>query len=251
MRRSELVEYLDKFFAINTFSGDPAQNGLQVEGGDEVSHIASAVDACRDSFAAAAKLPAQLLLVHHGLFWQHNLLITGVHKQRIAALLRHDISLYALHLPLDAHAELGNNSQLAKLLQLDIVQPFGNYHNYEIGIEATAPRPIVRETFMRRVGAALHTSAHLLPFGPAKVQRIAIVSGGGGFEIARAARQGFDLLLTGEVEHSHFYGAQEHKINVIYAGHYATETVGVKALGEHLHQMFGLPHTFLDLPTGF
>lgn len=251
MRRSQLVEYLDKLLAISNYAGDPSQNGLQVEGDDEVTHVCSAVDACLDTFVAAAKVPSQFLLVHHGLFWNHNLLVTGVHKQRLACLLQQGVSLYASHLPLDGHAELGNNAQLAKLLGLDIAQPFGSYRNTAIGIEAHTPRTISRDAFLRRVRNKLNPASQMWPFGGDKIQRIAIVSGGGAFEIPRAATQGFDLLLTGEVGHSDLHQAQEHRLNVIYAGHYATETLGVKALGEHVSQMFDLPHTFLDFPTGF
>lgn len=251
MQLKQLVSYLDAYFSWAPFTFDRSQNGLQVEGNLEVSSITSAVDACMPAFKETARQSAQFLITHHGLFWGNSLLITGLHRDRIAWLLKKGISLYAMHLPLDAHRDVGNNAQLAKILHLYVVKPFGNCHSMSIGVEATSDNPIKLSEFVVRVEEALHTQVHLLKFGKAEIQRIAIVSGAAAYEIPLAARQGFDLLLTGEVDHNYYHQAQEYGLNVIYAGHYATETLGVKALGEHLSQKFGLPHTFLDFPTGF
>lgn len=251
MQLHRLVKYMSDYFSLSSFPDvDSSQNGLQVDAGAGVTKITTAVDACMDTFKAAAGAGSELLIVHHGLFWGKSLTVTGVHGKRIAYLIKNGISLYAMHLPLDMHPELGNNVRLARVLGLEILGGFGKYRGQEIGIEAKV-RAMSREAFAEKVESALKAGARLLPFGPEKVKRVAIVSGSGTSEIQQAAFQEFDLILTGEGGHSVFHLAKEHAINVLYAGHYATETLGVKALGEHLAEKFGLTHAFLDMPTGF
>ena len=252
MQRDALVAYLDQYFDLAHFpANDDSQNGLQVEGNPQVSKIATAVDACLDTFQDAAAQNVQMLLVHHGLFWKKSLVLTGNHGTRVATLIKNDISLYAMHLPLDMHQEIGNNVLLAKKLQLQIVRPFGNYHGMAIGVEARSPRPITRKSLATRIEKSLQTSVQMLGFGPEKIKNIAIVSGGGAREITTAVRQKVDILLTGEGGHTVYHQCKEAKINLAYAGHYATETVGIKALGEHLAAQFSLKHVFLHHPTGF
>lgn len=252
MDLKRMVSYLDDHFFLSTFSSvDSSQNGLQVEGNPNITTVTTCVDASIEAFKVAANLNSQFLIVHHGLFWGKSLLITGIHRERIAFLLEREISLYALHLPLDMHQKLGNNIQLANILNLKPIDNFGKYRNCDIGIATETEQPISLDTFVKQVEKCLNTQTRLLPFGPQEIKRVAIVSGSGASEIPRAAEEGFDLLLTGEGGHSVYYQAKENHINVLYAGHYATETPGVKALGEHLKKKFKLNHIFLDIPTGF
>ena len=252
MKRNDLVAYLDRYFDIAHFlAADNSQNGLQVEGNSHITKIATAVDSCLEVFQDAAAQGVQILLVHHGLFWKKSLVLTGSHGNRVATLIKNDISLYAMHLPLDMHQQIGNNVLLAKMLQLQIVQPFGDYHGLSIGVEAQTPRPISRKSLVTRIEKALQTSVQILGFGPDKIKNVAIVSGGGASEISAAAERKVDLLLTGEGGHISYHQCKEAGINVAYAGHYATETVGIRALGEHLADKFALEHVFLDHPTGF
>lgn len=249
MNRDELVRYLDRTLKIDEFEDD-SRNGLQVEGRPEVGHVALVVDACLVAFQRAGEVGADFLIAHHGLFWKSYRPLVGPHLRRIRALLDHDLSLYAVHLPLDAHAELGNNATLARYLDLEVVGSFGEYHGVQIGLEARPAGEVTAEELVKRVQERLQTTALLQPYGPAQVRRIGIVSGGGAGMIGQAAEAGLDLYLTGERSHTFYHEAEERGLHVIYAGHYATETTGLKSLAQHLAERFGLRTTFIDLPTG-
>ena len=249
MERTELVGYLDEYLSIRYIADYPgAMNGLQVEGAPEVRSIMTAVDASVASVAAAAAAGAGMLLVHHGLFWAGPGPVTGRTKRRLAPLIIDDISLYSAHLPLDAHPEVGNNVVLAHMLGLEVDAKFGEFKDELIGVSAVTDMELAG--LAERVGAALGSEPRVLAFGPDTVRSVAIVSGGGGKAIKEAAAKGIDTLVTGELSHSEFFDAEEHGVNVVFAGHYATETVGVRALGEHISERFGLEHTFFDHPTG-
>ncbi|NUM34090.1 MAG: Nif3-like dinuclear metal center hexameric protein [Candidatus Brocadiae bacterium] len=252
MLLEKIVHYLYEYFDIKNFIvNDPAVNELQVEASEEIHSIASAVDAGMETFEEAAKLGVQMLFVHHGLFWGKCLPITGIHAQRIAFLIKKGISLYAMHLPLDAHKEIGNNVLLAGLLDLEVIRSFGSYHQVALGVEAKTKKPVSLEKIFQQIEKNLNPKAILLPFGNPKIQSIGIVSGGGASNIIEADRKNIDLLITGEVNYSYYQDAKDRKRNVIFAGHYATETLGIKALGEHLAKKFNLSHTFIDLPVAF
>lgn len=250
MNRDTLVRYLDDFLAIDAID-DASKNGLQVEGAAQVARVAFAVDACLQTIRAAARGRADMLVVHHGLFWSHHVQVTGVMRRRLGALIEAGMSLYAAHLPLDGHAEVGNNVELARLLRLEVVAPFGDYHGFKIGCVGRADKAVARSTFARRVEAALESPARVLEFGPARVRTIGIVSGAAA-QFAPAARDaGCDTLLTGESSHTAYHLAREARINLVYAGHYASETVGVKALAAHLRGKFDLACKFVHVPTGY
>jgi dinuclear metal center YbgI/SA1388 family protein len=191
---------------------------------------------------------AHLLLVHHGLFWGGLQPITGRHARRIRRLLEADVALYAAHLPLDTHPEVGNNAVLARVLGVTDSVRFGEYHEQLIGVAGSLHIP--REELARRIGDALGGEPRVIATGPDTVQRVGIVTGGAGNLIAQARDAGLDTYVTGEGAHHTYFDAEEWRLNVIYAGHYLTETVGVKALGKHLEQRFGLPWDFIDHPTG-
>jgi len=250
MRRDELVQYLDEYLAIKTIE-DASNNGLQVEGGPEVSRVAFAVDAGLAACEAARAAGAQMLIVHHGLFWGEPIMVTGVHRSRLAALLDAAISLYAVHLPLDFHATLGNKVTLAHWLKLENVGTFGHHKGSDAGFIGDLPAEMSLDEFAARVEDATGEPATgTWAFGRQRVRRVAIVSGGAAFLVDQVAAAGADVYLTGEVSHSAYHQAAELGINVVFGGHYATETAGLKALADHLADRYKLETTFLDLPTG-
>lgn len=250
MNRDELVTYLNDYLEVAAIE-DSSDNGLQVEGAAEVSRVAFAVDAGLASFRGTRDTGAQMLVVHHGLFWGKALMVSGSHRHRLSALLDAHISLYAVHLPLDFHGEVGNNVTLARWLRLDQFEPFGDYQGHRAGVHGALPAALSLDEFSTLCEQATGESVvRVWPFGPETVQRVAIVSGGGGFLSGQAAEAGVDVYLTGEMSHSVFHQARESGLNVVFAGHYATETAGLKALAEHLADRHGLETVFLDLPTG-
>jgi dinuclear metal center YbgI/SA1388 family protein len=248
--RKKLVSYLDTFLAVPSITDD-AHNGLQVEGAPRISKAAFAVDACLQTVRLAARSRANILIVHHGLLWGgRNQPITGVMKDRISLLLSHRISLYASHLPLDYHDEVGNNVMLARLLDLNILGKYASYKGTDIGVLAGPKKDLKRTELVRKLEKALHTSAKILPFGPSAIKKAGIVSGDGAFAIADTKNRDADTLITGETEHIAYHFAKEAKLNMICAGHYATETVGVKALAAHLREKFLIDCEFISAPTG-
>lgn len=250
MQRDELVAYLDTYLRIKEIE-DRSNNGLQVEGADNVSRLAFAVDAGLAAFQEAQAAGAQMLIVHHGLYWSEPVLLTGIHRRRAQVLFDAGLSLYATHLPLDFHEEVGNNATLARWLDLEEVAPFGDYKGHAAGFAGRLAEPRSLGQFVAQLERSLGEPAvKVWPFGPAEVQRVGIVSGGGAPLLDQAAEAGVDVYLTGEVSHIFFHQAREVGLNIVYGGHYATETAGLKALAEHLSGRFGLDTVFLDLPTG-
>lgn len=250
MKRDELTNYLDDYLRIGEFE-DRSKNGLQVEGPQDVARVAFAVDSSLAGFDKAAELGADLLIVHHGLFWGDVEVLTGPLFRRVKTLIQGNVGLYAAHIPLDVHQEVGNNVQLARDLDLEVTGTFGDYHGTPIGV---AGRPlhgrVTREAFVELTNARLHTGCVVQAHGPAEIRTVGIISGGAASMIDQAARSGFDLYLTGETNHSYAHAAEEYGLNVVFAGHYATETVGLRALARHLEGKFGLETIFIDLPTG-
>jgi dinuclear metal center YbgI/SA1388 family protein len=230
---------------------DYGPNGLQVPGATQIERIATGVSAHAKLFELAAEEKAQLLIVHHGLFWGSGLeTVDGLLKRRLQILFEADISLAAYHLPLDAHPELGNNALLAKALGARALEPFGRHETETIGFLAILPgegMPIAE--LIEEVSALTDRVPLLLDSGPAVVKRLAIVSGSGSDYIFEAAQAGADGLLTGEPSERVTASARELGLHLIAAGHHATETFGVRRLGEHLSERFGLEHVFIDVPN--
>jgi dinuclear metal center YbgI/SA1388 family protein len=250
MKRDELVAYLDEYLKVGTIQ-DESQNGLQVEGPEQVYRAAFAVDACREAFEKAAAAGAQILVVHHGLFWDKPVRLVGPLFGRVRALVTRECALYAAHLPLDMHPEVGNNAELARLLELGERRPFGEYHGSKIGIGGAVESPLPLEALAERLERATGQPAVLvLAHGPMLVSRVGCVSGGASMLMDQVAHAGFDTFITGEPSHSFFHHAAEYGLNVIFGGHYATETLGVKALARHVAEKLGLETVFLDVPTG-
>lgn len=250
MLTKDLITYLDELLDTKGIK-DASQNGLQAEGPEEVNKIAFAVDACLASFEEAIAGKAQLLIVHHGLFWGVSLPVTGTHYQRMKTLIQGNVGLYASHLPLDMHPEVGHNAQLAKGLGLKEISPFAEYHGQTIGFSGTLEQPMkLLELSEKLEGITEQPVLRRDSFGPDMVSRIGIVSGGAADEVKQAALEGLDTYITGEPSHSNAHLAKELNMNVIYGGHWATETLGLKALASHLNEKFSLETFQIELPTG-
>lgn len=249
MRLDELTTYLDAYLELPGFPDYPnALNGLQVENGGEVRRVAAAVDASEATVAAAVEVGCDLLLVHHGLFWEGNRAVTGRRYRRLAPLVEAGVAVYAAHLPLDAHPEVGNCAVLARELRLEPEGRFGAYEGVELGVWGRAD--VGTEELRERLSSVLGGPVKLIPGGAERLERVGVLTGGGGGMIGAALEAGLDALVTGEGSHHTYFDAVEGGITVYYGGHYATETWGVRALAAHLEERFGLPWQFLDFPTG-
>jgi dinuclear metal center YbgI/SA1388 family protein len=256
----ELISYLDQYLRITQVPDEAnAVNGLQVENSGRVGGIVAAVDASQatiDGVIATLEPGSSppIILVHHGLLWDGNVPIAGRRYHRLAALLDHDIPLYAAHIPLDVHPEVGNNAVLAERLGIEVEGWFGNYRGIPIGVWGHAPASLSsRESLALELDRVLHTmkgSAKLFPGGPERPTRIGIITGGAGNMIAEARAAGLDTYITGEGPHHTYFDAMEGGLNVVYAGHYATETLGVQALASHVAERFDMEWDFHDHPTG-
>ncbi|HID63050.1 MAG TPA: Nif3-like dinuclear metal center hexameric protein [Anaerolineae bacterium] len=250
VKRDDLTTYLDNYLRVKEID-DSSQNGLQVEGPEEMTKVAFAVDSCQAAFKRAVAAGAQLLIVHHGLFWDKPLRLVGPLFRRVKTLIEGDCGLYAAHLPLDLHPEVGNNAELARLLGLKDTRAFGEHRGHKIGLGGVLDQPIPLSVLIERLARAtgeppLRVFAH----GPAEASQVGCISGWGADLMDQVADAGFDTFVTGEASHTFFHQAAEWGLNVVYGGHYATETLGLKALARHLGEKFGLETTFLDVPTG-
>jgi dinuclear metal center YbgI/SA1388 family protein len=246
----QLIAALDELLQPAGFR-DLGPNGLQVPGAPEVSRVVTGVSARRELCERAVALGAQLVLVHHGLFWDFQPTgLTPLLAERLRPLFKHDINLAAYHLPLDAHAELGNNALLAAALGCEAQRPFGDYKGTPIGRAGTfAGDGISPDDLRARVREATGREPLLLGAGPERIRTIGIVSGSAADTLHEAAAQGLDAFLTGEPREHITAEAQELGLHFVAAGHYATETFGVRALGDLLAERFGIEHTFVDLPN--
>ena len=243
-RRDEILAHAHELLDLAAFP-DYGPMGLQVAGAAEVTKIACGVSASLELFRHAAELGAQLVIVHHGLFWDNeSRVVDDLLKARLRALFDADITLAAYHLALDAHPELGNNARLAQELGVEIEGSFGT-----VGIGGRLRIPESGDAFARRVAALLQREPISFTYGPAVVERVAICSGGAGRDLPRAAAEGYDLYLTGEPEEPSLHQAKELGIHFVAAGHYATERLGVQALSARLADRFELDWAYVELPN--
>lgn len=249
-KRDDIAGYLDDYLRVAEIV-DSSPNGLQVQGAARVEKVAFAVDAAVQTIQTAVRGGAHMLIVHHGLWWGTHEQIVGNMHDRIARLIRSDLSLYAAHLPLDCHPEVGNNAELARLFGFDIVDVFASYKGTSVGAVATPQKPLKRGALLKTMEAELGTAPQVLAFGPERIQRAAILSGGGAMFAEEARRAGCDTLITGETSHSAYHMAKESGINLIFGGHYATETVGLRALERHLKKQYPITTKFIPAPTGY
>ena len=245
----DLVGHLNEYLQVDTVPDAPdALNGLQVEGPSDIRRVAVAVDACLATIAGAALWGTDLLIVHHGLFWGPKVPITGTQFRRVSALIRHKIGLYSAHIPLDVHPECGNNAVFARELEMEVEGTFGEYQGGPAGLVGSLSMD--REDLVIRVEEILGVTPKLLSHGLWRTDRVGIITGGAGSLVKAAAEAGVDTFITGEGPHYAALEAEEYGLNVILGGHYATETLGVKALADHLEDEFGLETQFIDHPTG-
>ena len=248
---STLTSQLDAELSIRSvpdYSG--AMNGLQLQNrSGKVKRIVAAVDACLPVVQAAAALPGPvLLLVHHGMFWSGAQCVTGAVYEKLFAAMQSDLAIYSAHIPLDVHTRLGNNAVLAKELGIVRTMPFFDWKGIKLGLRARMM--LGRDALVKKLSEAVGGPVHVCPGGPDKVKDVGIITGGAGSEIAAIAATGVDTFITGEGPHWSYTAAEELGVNILYAGHYATETFGVKAAAAWLAARHRIPWQFLDHPTG-
>ena len=251
MKLESLLQYIDTYLGVDGHPDYPtALNGLQVAGREEVGTVVTAVDASQASIEAASALNADLIIVHHGLFWDGLKPIVGRRHRRLSALIESGIALYSCHLPLDAHAEVGNCAVLARELGLELEGRLGQYGGVDIGWWGRLAEAVSPARLMESVSGVVAGPVHAIAGGPDRIERVGVLTGGGASFIEEAAELGLDAYVTGEGPHHAHFDAAEFGIHVLFAGHYATETFGVRALGEHLAERFELACHFIDQPTG-
>jgi dinuclear metal center YbgI/SA1388 family protein len=240
----ELARHADELLEIGRFS-DYCPNGLQVEGGRPVRRLASGVTASRAFIEAAVAWGADALLVHHGYFWKgEDARVTGMKRERLRLLLSHDVSLLAYHLPLDAHPELGNNAQLARRLDLRVEGPLCEDG---IGLAGSLPETLDGKALAVRLESALGRVPLWVAGGPARIRRVGWCTGAAQGYIEQAVALGLDAYISGEISEQTVHVAREAGIHYFAAGHHATERDGARALGEHLANVFGFQHEFMDI----
>jgi dinuclear metal center YbgI/SA1388 family protein len=247
--RRALVSYLDQLLDPER-GRDYGPNGLQVEGRETIGKIVTGVSACRELFTRARAAGADAVLVHHGIFWEGMpRVLTGLQFQRVAELIRGEMSLIAYHLPLDRHPELGNNALAARAFGLTGLEPFGEHEGLPIGFQGRFPEPVPAAALADRCRAVYEQEPLAFLSGPDPVRSLGIISGGAQREFYAAIDAGLDAYVTGEVSEWVMNVAREAGVHYLAAGHYATERLGIRALGEHLRDRFGIAAEFIDVPN--
>lgn len=248
--RDEVIAFCDDLLEIGSF-GDYGPNGLQVPGSDEVGLVATAVSAHLDSITAAADLGADLLVTHHGLFWDfHPRALSPAMTARLKAAFAADLSVAGYHLPLDAHPGIGNNHLIARKLGFEPVEEaLGEVKGRNIGVVARSAEGIDAGGFFSLIERELGREPLVFAEGPARIHSIGVITGAGASDIHQAISLGLDAFITGEPSEHVMADAREGGIHFIAAGHYATETVGVIALGNLISERFGIEHRFIDIPN--
>jgi dinuclear metal center YbgI/SA1388 family protein len=246
--RDEILSYLHTYLRVAEYR-DYGPQGLQVEGRDLVGKVITGVSGSVALFERAAHAGADLILVHHGIFWdRESRVVKGGLKRRLELLLESDMTLAAYHLCLDAHPEVGNNALAARGLGLENVRPWGEDGGRSIGFQGEWPGKPVEEA-VRQVSELYGSQSITFLHGPQRVSRVGIISGGAQGEIRQAIDDDLDMFITGEASEFVMHAAREGEIHFVGAGHYNTETLGVRALGEHVAARFGVEHAFIDIPN--
>lgn len=249
MKTRELVAYLDEYLEAAR-GRDYGPNGLQVEGRDEIRTIVTGVSACQELFVRAREAGADAVLVHHGLFWEGMpRVLTGHQYRRVAELIRGEMNLLAYHLPLDRHPQLGNNILAGRELGLVDLEPFAVHEGLPIGFKGRFAEAIPAAELTERCRRVYRQEPLALLHGPDPVRSLGIVSGGAQRELLTAVEEGLDAYITGEASEWVMNVAREAKVHYFACGHYATERLGIRALGEHLAEKFGLEVEFIDIPN--
>lgn len=246
---AEIVAYLDAELRVSEIKDYPgAMNGLQLTNNGEVTRIFSAVDASLAVVEEAAASGNGILLIHHGMFWQGVQPLTGIFFKKIKAAIGGNLAIYSSHLPLDMHPVYGNNVLLAKAIGLEGITPILVKDGFPMGVMGDWSK--CRDELVKAVREAVGREVTVCPGGAKNVQKVAVITGGAGSEVAHVAGLGLDAFVTGEGPHWSFIEAEERSMNVVYAGHYATECFGVQALSEHIGKHFGLETAFIERPGG-
>jgi len=246
--RDALVSHLDQY--LDSRGKDYGPNGLQVEGREEIGKVVTGVSACQELFVRAREAGADAVLVHHGLFWEGMpRTLTGFQYRRLAELIRGEMSLLAYHLPLDRHMEVGNNAVAGRQLGLRRIEPFGEHDGLPVGIKGLFPEPVSPEELVERCRRVYGQEPLAYLSGPEAISTLGVISGGGQREFYSAIGEGLDAYITGEVTEWVMNVAKETQTHYLAGGHYATERLGVRALGEHLAERFGIEVELIDVPN--
>ena len=244
----QLSHYLDNLLEINSIRDAPnALNGLQIQNKGEIKKIGLAVDLCQATIDLAIEKQCQMLFVHHGAFWSGLQPIRGKHYEKLSAMMQANIGLYSAHIPLDLHPAYGNNRALADLIGLENLESFGEYDGIKIGFKGSLPA-ISSEQLGQVLEQKLDSQVKVI--GKGEVKTVGLVTGGAADIVRQAIQEGLDCYITGEGANHHFHEATEGNCILIFAGHYATETGGVKSVGKHLKEKFDIDSEFLHYPTG-
>lgn len=244
----QLSHYLDNLLDINSIRDSPqALNGLQIQNRGEIKKIGLAVDFCQATIDLAIEKQCQMLFVHHGAFWSGLQPIRGQHFEKLSAMMQANLGLYSAHIPLDLHPVYGNNRALADLIGLENLEPFGEYDGVKIGLKGS-----INATSAESLGNILEEKlgSPVKIIGQGEVKTVGLVTGGAADIVKQASKEGLDCYITGEGANHHYHEAIEGNCILIFAGHYATETGGVKSVGKHLKEKFSLDSEFLHYPTG-
>lgn len=257
MNLLQLDSYINSFLHREQYNFDPSLNGIQIQNDypeKQIKRIAFAVDACEASAKIAAEKKADVLFVHHGIFWGHCETLTGAFYKRAATFIKNNLALIAYHIPLDANAEVGNNYGIARQLEMSNLQDFGFWKGMTIGVKGELKTPLTIDEISKKIMRPGHTAPVVLDFGKKEIKTIGIISGGGSEDVEQAVAENLDAYITGDFAHEQFHYAKEMQINVIGGGHYETETFGVNLLKEKIDRELGkiedIETFFIDLPTG-
>lgn len=254
MTLNKFNQWANDFLKKENFPSDPSRNGIQIQNSDpdgkQIKKIAFAVDACLETAELAAKEGADILFVHHGLFWGGCDPLTGNHYQRIASFVKNDLALVAYHIPLDANNPYGNNWGLAARLNPAKAEGFGTWKGMELGVKVELENPATLSGIAEKILRPGKTPAAVLPFGKETIKTAGIISGGAAEDVDQAVAQNLDLFITGEMSHELYHYCKENSINVIAGGHYETETVGINLVKAKVEKELGLETVFIDVPTG-
>jgi dinuclear metal center YbgI/SA1388 family protein len=252
MNTDELDSYFREILDMDSVAGiDPSMNGFQVNQGNKpVNKVAFAVDASLETFKRTAESKADVLFVHHGLFWGFPISVTNSHFERLSFLIENNLSLYAAHLPLDMNPIIGNNYGIARQLDLDNLECFGSYKGYKLGVSGSLKQEKNIDDILDLLGTDRKEVLRILPFGKKMISTVAIVSGGATREINQAIDENIDLYITGDLSHESYHTCLEAEINMVSAGHYFTETFGPRLLSKKLKMDKAIETVFIDVPTG-
>lgn len=249
MDRDRIVAFLDELLDVRSIP-DFGPQGLQVEGKSQVRKVAVGVTASAEFFRRAIEAGADLLICHHGMLWDFDpRVVRGPLRERLRLLFEHEITLLGYHLVLDAHEQHGNNALIARALGLTDVEPFGDYRGTLLGRRGRFPSPLSHADFAQRLRDVFGGEPLVFPFGADPVSTLGVISGGAVNDFSQAIDAGLDAYLTGEAKEFVQETARENAITYVAAGHYRTETFGVRSLGERLEQEFGLAWEFIDVPN--